>query len=139
MGLEQKVLNALVIDDNPGVLGLVQALLTAHGVTYASFSTCEEGLAHFLKNPPLYDLVITDLNQSPTSGADVALKVKDCSQGKIPVYIITGGADAALIELAKRYAGEKRIIYKPFKNEKFKDIIDEVRRFKDEVGQPSQL
>ncbi|MBI2140187.1 response regulator [Candidatus Woesearchaeota archaeon] len=136
MGLEQKVLNALVIEDDKDVLRLIQEHLKTLGVKSTSFSTCEQGLNEFLAHQTLYDFVITDLNQSGTSGADVAVYVKSYSQERIPVYILTGGADQDLIGAAKRIVGEKRFIDKPFNAKRFYQIVEEVKQLKAQATTP---
>jgi len=122
---------SLVIDDESGLHMLIETALKRADCDADFVRTCAEGIQKFQKTPDLYDVVITDLNQKP-SGVDVVNAVGGYDP-RIPVYIITGGADSALETTARQLVGE-RYITKPFA-----DVLGIFKKIADDARQQRQL
>ncbi|MBU0628218.1 MAG: response regulator [Nanoarchaeota archaeon] len=112
--MSEQNLRALVIDDEISTRDLFPRFLNRCRCSADVAETCKEGIEKFNVNPALYDLVVTDLNQTP-SGTDIIQAVRTSTNPNIPVYIMTGGTDSQeLYDKAKELVGEERFIQKPF-------------------------
>lgn len=110
-------LTALVIDDEDLMRKLLTDYLSDIGVRTESVATTALGLDLVTQNN--YDLVFTDLNQTPSG---VELYQAAIERG-MKAYIMTGGASPEIIGEAKRIAG-KNLILKPFNLRDIESIVD---------------
>ena len=115
-------ITALVVDDEPAILQIVARLLQSRGAKVDTAPTTSAGLDYLTKSA--YDVVITDLNQTP-SGVEVyreALK-----RGIHNAYILTGGTEQqSLMDLAVQEAGEN-LLFKPVQIETLYSIVDKAK------------
>lgn len=80
----------LIVEDEPSIVFVLCELLRGQGYETVSASSGEEGLKK-LKEKPVPDLVIIDLNMPGIKGKDVILFMRSDEELKdIPVIIITG-------------------------------------------------
>jgi len=112
----------LIIDDEEGVLALMQRFLTRLGYESSVTTSWEEGLELF-KNE-FFALVILDVNMPGKDGFHVAKEIKQLRPGQ-KILIITGlGPGEAYSYLSKlEDVDVSEILYKPFNFSKLKRII----------------
>ena len=78
----------LIVDDDPGLLKILQVNLISHGFTVLTAETGEQGLELIKKDPP--DLVILDVILPGIKGREVCKRIKEDSKTKdIPVIFLT--------------------------------------------------
>lgn len=99
-------LTALVIEDDEYTANSLKFLLEGEGVIVDYEPYTKKGLKRLVAKK--YDLVITDLNQSP-SGVDVYIAA---TERGIKARIITGDVSGPLMNKAEEVAG-KDLIMKP--------------------------
>ena len=101
------MLPVLVIDDELSILGAFEKILKRKGIPFDLAESTGKGI-DFINQKP-YGLIFTDLNQNP-SGLDVFLYAQ---KKGIETYIMSGGADADILKMAKETAGD-HFFQKPF-------------------------
>ena len=102
----------LVVDDDPGVSGLLRYVLEAEGHAVAVAADGEAGLAKAAANPP--DLVLLDLDMPGLGGFEVCRRLKtDPATRLVPVVILTGGGSADA-RLRAWDLGADEFLAKPF-------------------------
>ncbi len=117
----------LVVDDDPDVLGMLQAVLRAEGFTVRGVPGAADALASVRDEPP--DVVLLDLMLADSDGLDVLTQLRE--RGEIPVILLTGrGAEADRV-LGLRMGAEDYIV-KPFSAPELVARIDNILR---RVGQ----
>ena len=78
----------LIIDDDHGLLKVLQVNLASHGFTVFTAETGEDGLELIKKNPP--DLVLLDVILPGIKGREVCKCIKEDPKTKnIPVVFLT--------------------------------------------------
>ena len=105
--------NILVLDDEPNMLLILEALLTDAGYSVTALSDPEIGLAYLDESE--VDAIITDMKMPKLTGQDVLEHVKR-NFPHIPVLIMTAyGSIEAAVEAMK--VGAFDYITKPFSND----------------------
>ena len=106
-GLKQSV---LIIDDEPGILDLLEQFIATKGLRVETASTAEDAIHRLKQNR--YDAIITDLNLPGLDGAEVVRQAISIDP-KTVIFVITG---AASIQTAVRCIrlGACDFIPKPF-------------------------
>lgn len=102
----------LIIDDDPGIRGLIKAVLTRRGHDVTEASDGREGLAGWEASAP--DLVVTDVQMPGLGGIDM---IRDLRRRGSPAKIlIVSGKRAPLDEelSAMREEGRLGVLDKPF-------------------------
>lgn len=107
----------VVIDDDPGVLVAVRAILesrghrvSAHGDGRAALAAIEAGGC---------DLVVTDVWMPRPDGIEILKRLRE-SHPELPVVVLTGGAPDAPLAYGASLAGAfgaSAVVYKPFEKE----------------------
>ena len=82
-------LRVLAVEDEPEVLDVIRAMLTAAGHTVTSAASGREALELFDREP--VDVVVTDLGMPGMTGLALAREVK--RRRPVPVVLLTGWAD----------------------------------------------
>ena len=128
-------LRAAIIDDDAGILDLIEQILKEEGIDVRRYSQAEEFLTHL----EAYDLdiIISDLMLPGMSGLDLLDDLN--SRGKeIPVVIITGYASLdSAIEAVNR--GAFQYIKKPFNIEEIRFVINRLRQRRDTMKEMETL
>ena len=127
-----KLLEILVIDDDPKSRELLEDLIIAKGLNVTTAVDGQEGIKKHIErfsvgNP--YDAVFTDFKMPNADGAEVTKNVKGTSL-KTPVYIFTShDADELSKELDVQLGQLKPdgIIRKPLDINLIRNIIDEIK------------
>lgn len=101
---------ALILDDHPGVRGLLVAVCAGAGFKALAAGTCVAGLAMLRESP--CDVVICDVAMPDLAGIE-ALQAIQKVQPRIPILITTDrGVDDRVMELLG--AGAQLCLEKPF-------------------------
>lgn len=101
---------ALILDDHPGVRGLLVAICTDVGFRALTADTCVTGLAMMRKTP--CDVVICDVAMPDLSGMEALNAIRQVDP-RVPVIVTTDrGVDDRVKELLG--AGASFCLEKPF-------------------------
>ncbi len=107
---EENAVSVLVVDDDPNILALLQAVLTNWGYRVVCAADGEEAWKHLDTEPP--DLVLLDFEMPGIDGGEVCRLMKrhrrKCS---IPVLLMSGRPD---VDALSRRAGADGFLCKPF-------------------------
>jgi FixJ family two-component response regulator len=111
-----------VVEDDAGLRTALQQLLRSAGFQALTFESAEAFLAGADRGR--VDCLIADINLPGISGVDL-VKGLGANGHRLPAVLITGGRDAATVELA-RQAGEVPRLYKPFSDAALFEVISQV-------------
>jgi len=115
----------LVVDDDPGVVVSVCAILHSRGHETVAVSDGEQALAAL--GAGNFDLVVTDVWMPGLDGVEILKKLRRSHPG-LPVIVLTGGSTGAPLAYGASLAaafGATAILYKPFEKE---DLIAAMER-----------
>ena len=101
--MSEQNIHILIIEDNPGDIGLIREFLNDSGaITFhlSEASTLKVGIA--VSKQQSFDIILLDLSLPDSKGLKTLAKVKDACPGK-PVIVLTGNIDLAL---GKKAIGE---------------------------------
>ncbi len=115
----------LCIDDESGVIELVDLIMQKEGITVKGASSGEEGLALMRRSPP--QLVLLDIMMPDMDGWEVFQKIKaDPVLQNIPIIILTA-RDSTFEEIvARERAGVDDYITKPFTPSQLRESVKKV-------------
>ena len=105
-----RVKRVLYVDDDSGLVLLVQRMLQQLGYQVSGYETGEAAVDAVRANPNDFDLVISDYNMPGMSGLDVAKAVRQI-RANLPVVIFSGYVTEELCLLALQ-AGAREVITK---------------------------
>jgi CheY-like chemotaxis protein len=130
----------LVVDDEPDILLMLNAILEGRGHYVKTFDNPAEALNHLTSSSSsnngdtsYYDLVITDYRMpgSGISGSDLAKHVKEHTRRKTRVFLMSGSFNESSLPdefiQALKSGIVDEFIQKPFSNDKLIATIE--RRF----------
>jgi len=115
------VKKVLIIDDESGVIHVIQELLTDMEHEVSSFTDPEEGEAAALENE--YDLMIIDIRMPKKNGAEITENILK-QKPRAKILINTGYPDDPAVQRALD-AGASGLLLKPFEIEKIIDFLKE--------------
>lgn len=105
------VARILIVDDEPPIRTLLEAMLEQEGNVTVSVGSGEDALAEVAREPP--DLILLDVMMPGMSGCDVAKILKaDGTTAHIPLVMVTARTDAAG-RMAALEAGAEGFLTKP--------------------------
>jgi DNA-binding NtrC family response regulator len=106
----------LVIDDEPGVLALVEKLLSLRG--YHVFATTDARIAmEKVRDPGNFDLVISDVIMPGICGPELVRRIENVCPG-IPAVLMSGNVGGAEIPRHVSFIG------KPFKADDLFAVVE---------------
>jgi two-component system response regulator PilR (NtrC family) len=109
----------LVVDDEPGITGMLSIVFEAEGYAVKTAGSCAEGLRLIDELSP--DLVLTDLRMPDGTGFDILRKTREAN-AETPVVMITAySSTKTAIEALK--AGAYDYVSKPFDVEELKHVV----------------
>jgi len=82
----------LVVDDDEDVLAVLAALLEHAGAEVAPCSDPRDALEAVQDDPDAWDLLITDFDMAPMTGADLARAARSAAPG-LPILLVTALPD----------------------------------------------
>lgn len=101
----------MVVDDEPEIASLLDAVLSMHGAQVSLFTCPKQALASFEKNPQAFDLVITDETMPGLSGMHLAEQMLKMNPA-LPITLCTGYSEHANAETTAAM-GIAGFFYKP--------------------------
>ena len=114
----------LVIDDDPSLIKLVGARLTANGYDVLATNDAPSGLEKALKEKP--DLIILDVMMPIVNGYNFCRLLKSQEgQKDIPVILLTSRADEKDKKIGEE-VGANAYVTKPFNTEELLAIIKDM-------------
>ncbi len=113
----------MVVEDDPGLMGLYRILLHARGYRVIAAEDGEEALAAFEREGADIDLVIADVCLPRVGAVEMLSRMK--VDGALPRVLICSGSVEYDIELRLREVGAKWFLAKPFRN---REMLSEVER-----------
>ena len=109
----------LVVDDEPGITGMLSIVFEQEGYAVTTAGSCAEGLRLIETAAP--DLVLTDLRMPDGTGFDILRKTRE-TNAETPVVMITAYTSTkTAIEALK--AGAYDYVAKPFDVEELKHVV----------------
>lgn len=117
--------NILLVDDDPGVLEVVRAMLESLGYAVVDWSDSLDAYIDLKSRPDFFDLVLTDFKMPGVDGLDlgrlISLSRYARSERPLPLILMTG-SEVAESELHE--AGFTGCLKKPFRMQELKAAID---------------
>jgi two-component system alkaline phosphatase synthesis response regulator PhoP len=110
----------LVAHADPGVRKLISEVLRIDGYPADVVENADRALQHLLKNR--YSLLIADIAMPGTSGLKLAHEVRD-RQLRVPILLIAGEPDPAMLDLAVLNLGRAQYLEKPFEIAELRSAI----------------
>ena len=108
------IVNILAVDDDSGVLELLDLVLGVHGYTVQTVQNGEQAIATFVVEP--FDLVLTDIGMPGMDGNELVRLFK-ASAHHIPVVAITGEEE----NVSKLF---DRVLGKPFYTSELISLVE---------------
>jgi CheY-like chemotaxis protein len=116
----------LLVDDEEGIIHVVQTLLQSLGYTVTAYTSSPDALAHFRRHPDDFELVITDLTMPKMNGMTLAQAILELRPG-LPILLISGAHESFTREYAQAM-GVDVLLMKPFLAHelagKIRDLLD---------------
>ncbi len=111
----------LVIDDEPGVLDVAQAMLEGYGLRVLTAANGAKGLEVMAEHADEVALVLLDLTMPKMGGDEVYTRIR-ADHGDLPVVLLSGySEDAARDRLG--VSGLSGYIQKPFRGGELLDVV----------------
>ncbi len=110
----------LIVDDDPDLAEVVQALLVAEGHRVRRAHDGEDGLRALFERLP--ELVVMDVDMPILDGPGMAYRmlVEDCGKETVPVVIVSGNIN--LPDIARR-VGTPYALAKPFGPDQLLELL----------------
>jgi CheY-like chemotaxis protein len=114
----------LVVDDEPMVRDVAQAILERLGLAVLAAANGEEAVALFAAEPDRFAVVLLDLTMPRVSGAETFRRIREV-RPDIPVILMSGHSED---EASRQFAGEglAGFIEKPFSTQALADAMERV-------------
>lgn len=126
--------NILIVDDEPGVLALLNDMLEALEYRSTGFLNSKEALTHFRQHSYDYDMVFTDQTMPGLTGVELAKAILTI-RPEIPVVLCTGYSQTIDLEVT-RNIGIRELLHKPLTFENLSRVLNKV--FHSDVSSPQQ-
>ncbi len=114
----------LVVDDEPSVLGFLQAWLKRKGFEVQAYGDSREAWAYFETHRDEVDLLITDQTMPGVTGRELIKKVL-ALQPQLPTILCSGYTDQINAEQADKL-GIRHFAEKPFNHKQFLGVIEQL-------------
>lgn len=115
----------LCIDDEPGVVELINLILKPQNIQVEGANSGEEGLRIMREDPP--DVVLLDIMMPEMDGWEVYKQMRaDKSLQEIPVIIVTARNSSFEEVIARERAGVNDYVTKPFLPNELRKSLTEV-------------
>jgi len=114
----------LFVDDEPALVEIARNMLTRLGYQARGFTSSQEALEEFQRDPQAYDLVISDQTMPGLTGAALARKIKT-RRPELPVIICTGFSHQLSPEQAAEI-GVSAFVIKPITSAEIARVVRSV-------------
>ena len=109
---ERAAARALVVDDDPGLLGLLERLLELDHLEVTAVTSGEEAIAAARAQRP--DLAILDVNLPGLSGYEVCRALREAYGPTLPIMFVSGARTEPYDRVAGLLLGADDYLVKPF-------------------------
>ena len=109
---ERAAARALVVDDDPGLLGLLERLLELDDLEVTAETSGEEAIAAARAQRP--DLAILDVNLPGLSGYEVCRALREAYGPTLPIMFVSGARTEPYDRVAGLLLGADDYLVKPF-------------------------
>ena len=109
---ERAAARALVVDDDPGLLGLLERLLELDDLEVTAVASGEEAIAAARAQRP--DLAILDVNLPGLSGYEVCRALREAYGLALPIMFVSGARTEPYDRVAGLLLGADDYLVKPF-------------------------
>ena len=109
---ERAAARALVVDDDPGLLGLLERLLELDDLEVTAVASGEEAIAAARAQRP--DLAILDVNLPGLSGYEVCRALREAYGPTLPIMFVSGARTEPYDRVAGLLLGADDYLVKPF-------------------------
>ncbi|WP_320042746.1 ATP-binding protein [uncultured Desulfobacter sp.] len=114
-------IDVLFVDDEDLILKVAKSMLDRLGCRTTIMTDPLVALAHFKKDPLMYDLVITDLYMPHMNGDCLAENIREL-RPDIPIFLCTGFSQDITLDMMAQ-TGFKAVLAKPLSIKEFADKI----------------
>jgi len=128
---------ALVVDDDEGMLGLLERLLGAAGLEVTTAATGEAALAAALAERP--DVVTLDVNLPGLSGYEVCRALREAYGPSLPILFLSGSRTESFDRVAGLLLGADDYLTKPFAPDELLARVRGLVRRSPPAPRPSRL
>jgi DNA-binding response OmpR family regulator len=128
---------ALVVDDDEGMLGLLERLLGAAGLAVTTAATGEAALAAALAERP--DVVTLDVNLPGLSGYEVCRALREAYGPSLPILFLSGSRTESFDRVAGLLLGADDYLTKPFAPDELLARVRGLVRRSPPAPRPSRL
>ncbi len=111
----------LIVDDDEKIVVLEEKILTSLGYQVTAFTSSEEALQHFKKQPAAFQAILTDMTMPKMTGKELARQIL-AVRPDIPVILCTGFSELINEEEAQAI-GIREFIMKPFQTQELADVM----------------
>lgn len=120
--------NVIIVDDEPSILRLLEAMLEREGCSISAFSSANEAIDAVKAKPGFYDIILTDISMPEKTGIELLSELSE-ADNLIVKIVMTGYAtvDNAVSCLRE---GAYDFIQKPIENQHFKAVLDRAREYR---------
>ena len=128
---KQALKRILVLDDDPGVLHLMWAVLKREGHSVSTASSSHE--AEERMRSEHFDFLVTDHDMPRENGLSFVRRIRNSDGGAlqphrdIPVVMVTANCDPGHVQ-ALEQAGVLALVQKPFRPAAFLDVVRRLTR-----------
>ncbi|MCW8987597.1 MAG: response regulator [Gammaproteobacteria bacterium] len=119
-------LSIMIVDDEPAVVGYLEAMLKKYQATVKTFTDSQEALDYFELNPKEFDIVITDQTMPTLTGVSLSQYIL-ALRSDISIILCTGYSADITAETAYEI-GIKAFMHKPIDSEKLYNIINKLKQ-----------
>ena len=120
--MPNKMLNIVVVEDDPSMSQAIERILQAGGFAAALFASAEAALE--ADAAELADCLVLDIQLPGMSGFELHRQLVLCGK-EVPAVFITAHDEPAVREVAERLGGAGSYLPKPFSG---RDLLDAVTR-----------
>jgi DNA-binding NtrC family response regulator len=113
---------ALVIDDDPALLGLIAAYLTRLGYDVETSRSSQRALSRFQERPAAYALVVTDARLPDLPGRDLLLKMIEVKHDLRAV--LSSGMPVEPIQVPEGVPARVEFLQKPYRAADLERVVD---------------
>ena len=128
---------ALVVDDDEGMLGLLERLLGAAGLEVTTAATGEAALVAALAERP--DVVTLDVNLPGLSGYEVCRALREAYGPSLPILFLSGSRTESFDRVAGLLLGADDYLTKPFAPDELLARVRGLVRRSPPAPRPSRL
>lgn len=108
----------MIVDDEPKLVFILSQFAKLGGLETIGFTSSEEAIEAFRREPNAYDVIITDLNMGSLSGVELMTLMRKV-RPDVAILLVTGDTLPDDVNLGPR----SQILLKPFTGTEFNGAV----------------